>query len=280
MYRRQLMSYREMVPGVEIPVLGLGTWGMGGRQIEDHRWDEENVTAIRMAIELGLTHIDTAEYYGAGHAEELVGEAVEPYDRRELFITTKVWHTNLRCRDLMESMRKSLRRLGLDYVDLYLVHWPNPDVVLGETMMAMERCVDEGHTRFIGVSNFSRSLMREAQSHLEEHVLVANQVEYSLLDQKPKMDLLPFMQAEGRTLIAYSPLGKGILAKPGNKVLDELAEKYDKSQAQVALNWLISQENVVAIPKTSNPVHLLDIVGAVGWEIGLEDSLRLSQGFI
>jgi len=265
---------------VEIPVLGLGTWGMGGRQIEDHRWDEENVAAIRMAIELGLTHIDTAEYYGAGHAEELVGEAVEPYDRRELFITTKVWHTNLRRHDLMESMRKSLRRLGLDYVDLYLVHWPNPDVLLGETMTAMERCVDEGHTRFIGVSNFSRSLMREAQSHLEDHVLVANQVEYSLLDQKPKMDLLPFMQAEGRTLIAYSPLGKGILAKPGNKVLDELAEKYDKSQAQVALNWLISQENVVAIPKTSNPVHLLDIVGAVGWEIGLEDSLRLSQGFI
>jgi diketogulonate reductase-like aldo/keto reductase len=105
-------------------------------------------------------------------------------------------------------------------------------------------------------------------------------VEYSLLDQKPKMDLLPSMQEEGHTLIAYSPLGKGILAKPGNKVLDELAEKYDKSQAQVALNWLISQENVVAIPKTSNPVHLLDIVGSVGWGMGLEDSLRLSYGFI
>ena len=275
-----VIETREIAPGVEIPVLGLGTWGMGGRQIEDHRWDDENVTAIRMAIELGLTHIDTAEYYGAGHAEELVREAVEPYDRRDLFITTKVWHTNLHRRDLMESMRKSLRRLGLDYVDLYLVHWPNPDIFLGETMTAMERCANEGQTRFIGVSNFSRSLMREAQSHLETHTLVANQVEYSLLDQKPKMDLLPSMQAEGRTLIAYSPLGRGILAKPGNKVLDELAEKYDKSQVQVALNWLISQENVLAIPKTSNPVHLLDIVGAVGWEMGLEDSLRLSYGFI
>ena len=274
------MRYREIAPGVEIPVLGLGTWGMGGRQIEDHRWDDENVTAIRMAVELGLTHIDTAEYYGAGHAEELVGEAIEPYPRDSLFITTKVWHTNLRHSDLMESMRKSLKRLGLDYVDLYLVHWPNPDVPLRETMMAMERCADEGYTRFIGVSNFSRSLMMEAQSHLEDYTLVANQVEYSLLDQKPKMGLLPSMQAEGRTLIAYRPLGKGILAKPGNKVLDELAEKYDKSQAQVALNWLISQENVVAIPKTSNPVHLLDIVGAVGWEIGLKDSLRLSHGFI
>jgi diketogulonate reductase-like aldo/keto reductase len=274
------MSYREIAPGVEIPVLGLGTWGMGGRQIEDHRWDSENVTAIRMAIELGFTHIDTAEYYGAGHAEELVGEAIETYPRDSLFITTKVWHTHLRHSDLVSSMKKSLRRLGLDYVDLYLVHWPNPDVPLRETMMAMEHCADEGYTRYIGVSNFSRSLMMEAQSHLETHTLVANQVEYSLLDQKPKMDLLPSIQAEGRTLIAYSPLGKGILAKPGNKVLDEMAEKYEKSQAQVALNWLISQENVVAIPKTSNPVHLLDIVGAVGWEIGLEDSIRLSQGFI
>ncbi len=274
------MDHHEISPGVKIPVLGLGTWGMGGRQIEDHRWDEENVTAIRMAVELGLTHIDTAEYYGAGHAEELVGEAIEPYPRDSLFITTKVWHNHLRYDDLMESMRESLRRLGLDYVDLYLVHWPNSNVPLRETMEAMERCAEEGYTRFIGVSNFSWSLMREAQSHLDSHALVANQVEYSLQDQKPKMDLLPHMQAEGRTLVAYRPLGRGILAKPGNKVLDEIAEKYGKSQAQVALNWLVSQENVVAIPKSSNPVHLLDIVGAVGWELSLEDSIRLSQGFI
>ena len=274
------MDYHEISPGVKIPVLGLGTWGMGGRQIEDHRWDEENVTAIRMAVELGLTHIDTAEYYGAGHTEELVGEAVDPYPRDSIFITTKVWHTHLRYSDLMESMRKSLKRLNLDYVDLYLVHWPNPDVPLRETMEAMESCIEEGYTRFIGVSNFGWSLMREAQSHLEDHALVANQVEYSLIDQKPKMDLLPRMQAENRTLIAYRPLGRGILAKPGNKALDEVAEKYEKSHAQVALNWLISQDNVVAIPKSSNPVHLLDIVGAVGWELGLEDSIRLSHAFV
>jgi diketogulonate reductase-like aldo/keto reductase len=122
--------------------------------------------------------------------------------------------------------------------------------------------------------------MREAQSHLECHALVANQVEYSLLDQKPKMDLLPHMQAQNCTLIAYRPLGRGILARPGNEALDEVAEKYGKSQAQVALNWLISQDKVLAIPKTSNPVHLLDIVGAIGWELGLEDSIKLAQGFI
>ena len=274
------MERRELVPGVKIPTLGLGTWGMGGRQIEDHRWDEEQVTAIRMAIELGLTHIDTAEYYGAGHAEELVGEAAESYKRGDLFITTKVWRTNLHRGDLEESMRKSLRRLKMDYVDLYLVHWPNPEVPLKETMAALEHCAEEGHTRFIGVSNFSLELMREAQGLLFDHRLVVNQVEYSLADQKPKVSLLPYMQRENSTLIAYSPLGKGALTRPGNKVMDEVAERYGKTRAQVALNWLISQENVVAIPKSSNPVHLLDMVGALGWRLRVGDSLALGDAFI
>jgi diketogulonate reductase-like aldo/keto reductase len=275
-----LMEHRELVPGVDIPALGLGTWGMGGRQIEDHRWDEEQVTAIRMAIELGLTHIDTAEYYGAGHAEELVGEAAESYERGDLFITTKVWRTNLRRGDLVESMRKSLKRLKMDYVDLYLVHWPNPEVPLGETMAAMEHCAEEGYTRFIGVSNFSWELMREAQGLLRDHRLVANQVEYSLADQKPRLSLLPYMQRENSTLIAYSPLGKGALTRPGNRTMDEVAERYGKTRAQVALNWLIAQENVVAIPKSSNPVHLLDMMGALGWRLSVEDSLVLGDAFI
>jgi diketogulonate reductase-like aldo/keto reductase len=274
------MEHREIAPGVEVPVLGLGTWGVGGRQVEDHRWDAEQVAAIRMAIELGLTHIDTAEYYGAGHAEELLGEAVEPYERRSLFITTKVWKNHLRRSDLVNSLRASLRRLGMDYVDLCLVHWPNPDIPLGETMEALEGCAEEGLTRFIGVSNFSWELMVEAQGHLRDHALVANQVEYSLADQKPKDSLLPYMRRAGSTLIAYSPLGRGALTRPGNGTLDEMAQRYRKTRAQVALNWLIGQENVVAIPKTSNPLHLLDIAGAVGWRLGLDDALTLSDAFI
>ena len=274
------MEYLELAPGVEVPVLGLGTWGMGGRQIEDHRWDEEHITAIRMAIELGLTHIDTAEYYGAGHAEELVGEAAEPYERSSLFITTKVWRTNLRSKDFLNSVKRSLKRLNMDYVDLLLVHWPNPEIPLRETMAALEHCAKEGYTRHIGVSNFSWELMLEAQGYLRDSHLVANQVEYSLVDQKPKVSLLPYMQQEGATLIAYSPLGKGILSRPGNRALDEVAERYKKTRTQVALNWLITQGNVVAIPKSSNPVHLLDIMGAVGWRLNLEDALTLADAFI
>jgi diketogulonate reductase-like aldo/keto reductase len=274
------MQYREIAPGEEIPVIGLGTWGMGGRQIEDHTWDEENIQAIRMAIELGMTHIDTAEHYGAGHAEELVGEAITIYDRDELFITSKVWRTNLHYNNLIQSMKKSLSRLRLNYVDLYLIHWPNPSIPLEETMNALEYCVDKGYTRYIGVSNFSEELMREAQGYLKRHQLVANQVEYSLTDQKPKMNVLPYVQAHNMILISYSPLARGQLAKPGNKVLDNLAKKYEKSRVQVALNWLIRQENVVAIPKSSNPVHLLDIVGATDWEMMAEDSFNLADSFV
>ncbi|MCW4051128.1 MAG: aldo/keto reductase [Candidatus Bathyarchaeota archaeon] len=274
------MSQHEIAPGVVIPVIGLGTWGMGGRQIEDHRWDKENITAIRMAIELGITHIDTAEYYGAGHAEELVGEAIEPYNRDELFITTKVWRTNLHFDDFIKSTRQSLKRLNLDYVDLLLIHWPNREIPLEETMSALEHCAEEGFTRYIGVSNFDCSLMHQAQCYLKEHHLVANQVEYSLMDQKPRHDLLPYIGDNDSTLIAYSPLAKGRLARKGSTVLDQIAEKYQKSPAQVALNWLIAQENVVAIPKSSNPIHILELMGAVDWELSLEDSLSLADSFI
>jgi diketogulonate reductase-like aldo/keto reductase len=168
------LEHREIAKGVRVPVLGLGTWGMGGRQTANRTRDEEEVEALRLGIDLGMTHVDTAEYYGAGHAEKIVGRAIESYDRGDLFITTKVWHTHLYHNDLIASMRESLGRLALDHVDLNLVHWPNPEVPLEETMRALEHCAEEGYTRLIGVSNFPRSLVEEAQSQLREHRLVAN----------------------------------------------------------------------------------------------------------
>jgi len=273
------MEYRKITGDVRIPVLGLGTWGMGGRQSPNRSRDREEVAALRLGIELGMTHIDTAEYYGAGHAEELVGVAVEPYDRDDLFITTKVWRNHLRYDDLISAMKASLRRLDLEYVDLYLVHWPNPGIPLEETMRALEHCAEEGYTRLTGVSNFPATLLAEARSHLREHRLVADQVMYSLAEQGPRAQLLPFCHENDVTLIAYTPLAKGRLARPGNAVLDELAEKYGRTQAQVSLNWLISQENVVAIPKASNPTHLRDNVGAIGWKLSEEDHRRLTNSF-
>ena len=141
------MQYHEIAPDVNIPKIGLGTWGMGGKQIEDKRWDEESITAIRFAIDLGLTHIDTAEYYGAGHTEEIIGEAIAPYNRDDIFLTTKVWRDHLHHDDLLNSIQNSLKRLNQDYVDLYLVHWPNYEIPLRETMQALEECVQQGYTR-------------------------------------------------------------------------------------------------------------------------------------
>ncbi|MCJ7732559.1 aldo/keto reductase [Candidatus Bathyarchaeota archaeon] len=273
------MEYHEIAPGVEIPKIGLGTWGMGGKQIEDRKWDEETITAIRLAIDLGLTHIDTAEYYGAGHCEELVGEAIQSYDRDSLFVTTKVWRTNLHYDDLLKSMKASLHRLKQDYVDLYLIHWPNYQIPLKETMQALEECVTEGYTKYIGVSNFSSNLMQEAQSYLKDNYLVANQVEFSLLDQKPRTNLLPYLRETNRTLIAYSPLGKGILPKLEHKKLTEISTKYEKTKTQIALNWVVSQENVVAIPKSSNPIHLMEFMDSMNWRLKLEDIMELTSSF-
>lgn len=274
------MEYHAIAPGTIIPKIGLGTWGMGGKQIEDHRWDPENITAIRMAIDLGLTHIDTAEYYGVGHCEELVGEAIEPYSRDKLFITTKVWRTNLHHDNLIKSMKASLRRLNQDYIDLYLIHWPNYQIPIKETMQALEHCAKEGYTRYIGVSNFSANLIQEAQTHLKENYLIANQAEYSLLEQKPKTNLLPYLKDTKRTLIAYSPLARGILPKIENHKLVEIATKYDKSKTQIAINWLTSQQNVVTIPKSSNPLHVLEFMDSTGWTMKHEDRMELANSFI
>jgi len=253
---------------------------MGGKQIEDKTWDEETITAIRMAIDLGISHIDTAEYYGAGHCEELVGEAIQHIDRDSLFITTKVWRTKLHYKNLLKSMKASLKRLKLDYVDLYLIHWPNYQTPLRETMRALEHCVEEGYTKYIGVSNFSAKLIQEAQKHLKEQYLIADQVEFSLLDQKPRTNLLPYLRSTNRTLIAYSPLGKGILTEINKKTLIDIAEKYGKTPVQVALNWVVSQENVVAIPKSTNPIHLLEFMDSINWRLKIDDKLVLSRSFI
>ena len=280
------MEYKELIKGVKIPVLGVGTWGMGGKHTTDYSNDAEAITAIRTAIDFGMTHIDTAEYYGAGHTEELVGKAIKPYNREELFITTKVYRTHLHYKDALSSIKSSLKRLSVDYIDLYMVHWPSPTVPTKETMKALEHCVDEGYTRFIGVSNFSVHLFQEAQSQLKKHRLVADQVYYNLTRvQKTYFsglsvrDLYSYCREKDIMLIAWSPLEEGKLAKPGFPVLDEMAKKYVKTQAQISLNWLISQEKIITIPKATNIEHIKENVGALGWRLNEEDLKRLQESF-
>ena len=274
-----MSTYRMLADGTKIPLIGLGTWGIGGREQPDDTRDEESIAAMQMAIELGLTHLDTAEYYGAGHCEELVGQAIKNFERTKLFLTTKVWPTHLARRDLMNSVKASLKRLSTNYVDLLLVHWPNSNIPLRETMHTLEECIDKKYTKYIGVSNFSSQLMVEAQSYLKNGWIAVNQTEYSLLDQKPRMELLPVCRHSGVLLVAYRPLGKGMLTQTSNVTIDKLAEKYGKTRGQIAINWLISQEGVVVIPKSTNPVHIMELIGSQGWSMDEQDWESLADAF-
>lgn len=266
------MEYKTFPDGVRIPVVGIGTWEMG----EDISEDDKDIKALKEAIRFGMTHIDTAESYAAGHAEELVGGAIKSFDRKNLFITTKVSPEHLRFDQVLEAAKASLGRLETNYIDLYLIHWPNPDIPLEETMRAFDFLVDEDLVRYIGVSNFSVQLLKEAQSY-SKNKIVTNQVEYNLISREPEKELLSFCQEKNIMLTAYQPLARGKLTKPGFDLLDELAKKYSKTQAQIALNWLISKPNVVVIPKSSNIEHLKENLGAIGWKMEKKDIELLNK---
>lgn len=273
------MEYKQLTKNVKIPVLGLGTWGVGGSYFPVPFKDKQHVEALREGIKLGMTHIDTAEMYATGHAEEVVAKAVKPFDRKKIFITTKVSGNHLRYDEVLEACERSLKRLKTEWIDLYLIHWPSSSVPLKETMSAMEELANSGMIRFIGVSNFSVEEMIEAQSHLKKHKIVTNQVHYSLLRRESEEELLPYCQKKGILLTAYTPLEQGRLARSGFKALDETAKKYDKTQAQVAINWLISKKNVITIPKSTNIDHLKENLGAIGWKLKKEDTERLNNAF-
>jgi diketogulonate reductase-like aldo/keto reductase len=277
------LDYKEVGrSGVKIPVLGLGTWGMGGFSSKHFGGDDEAVKALRLGLQLGMRFIDTAEMYGRGHSEEVVGKAIEP-NRESVFIATKVSGENLSYDRVLGACESSLKRLRTSYADLYQVHWPNPSIPISETMKAMERLVTEGKVRHVGVSNFSVQQTREAQTALSKTDLAANQVEYNLLDRSIEEDLLPFAEKEHITIIAYSPVARGQIPEGGRdkrwRLLEKMASKYGKTRTQVALNWLIVKDPIVAIPKAIRSDHVKENAGAAGWKLSKEDQDVLNDTF-
>lgn len=263
-----------------MPVYGFGTWMMGGGFNRDPDNDDEaDIKAIKTAIEEGITHIDTAESYAEGYAEKLVAEAIKGYDRSKLFLVSKVKPENLKYDDLIRSAKASLERLQTNYLDLYLIHRPNPAIPLKETMRAMDTLVEEGLIKYIGISNFSVATTEEAQSYTK-YKIVANQVHYNLKFREPEQSgLLDYCQKKDIMLIAWRPVQKGLLVGKGIQILDEMARKYAKTPAQIAINWLISQPNVVTLSKTTSIAHLKENLGAVGWEMEEEDIEKLRKEF-
>ena len=277
------MEYKT-IGDVKIPSLGLGTWLIGGDLESDYSDDKTAVKSIRKAIELGYNYIDTAEMYGNGHCEELIGEAIKGIDREKLFITSKVRESKLKYNDVIKSAKESLKRLQIDYIDLYLIHSPSDLIPIEETMKAFDYLVDQNMVKYIGVSNFKVDQLIEAQSYTN-HKIVANQIEYSLLTRNRgkysgNVDMesktIPYCQENDIIIMAERPLERGLLLK-SHPLLDKMELKYNKTKAQIAMNWLISKKNVITIPKSTNENRLKENLGSLGWTLEHED-IKLLDG--
>ncbi|MFX1328778.1 MAG: aldo/keto reductase [Promethearchaeota archaeon] len=243
--------------GEKIPILGQGTWGI--KKLRNKKYYEDWRASIRKGIELGITHIDTAELYGAGTSEKIVGQVISEYDRNDLFVTTKLFPMHLRYKAMKNAANKSLKRLGIKEIDLYLIHWPSPFTSIRTQMRVLEDLVNEGKVRYVGVSNFSVEQYKEAQNYLKNLELVNNQLPANVTRQKHIHESLPFYQNQVITMTAYSPLGhngfnnlKGELKEK----LEIIAKSHNATIQQIAIAWLINHQNVITIPKAFKLEHM------------------------
>lgn len=294
------MKYVE-TGGVRLSAIGLGTWQFGssewGYGAEYNRVEAGHI--VRRALELGVNLIDTAEFYGFGRSERIVGEAIR--GRRDaVFLATKIFPIGLPFMTPWRA-RGSARRLGVDRIDLYQLHWPSPLFPPRATMPRMRRLVEQGHVAHVGVSNHNLARWQEAERAFGGPVL-SNQVLFNLVERRPERELLPWAQQNGRVIIAYSPLGQGLLsgkyqdAPPTNLLrrrrssfsaanrarlaplvaaLREIGERHGATAAQVSLAWLIRKPNVVAIPGASSVHQLEENVAAGDIVLSDEESSRL-----
>jgi diketogulonate reductase-like aldo/keto reductase len=245
----------ETIQGAKLPKLGFGTWNLRG---------EECRRATQSAIEIGYRHIDTAEMY---ENEEPVGEALRQsgIDRSEFFITTKVY-SHLRYADVVNACERSLKKLGVEAVDLYLIHWPSSSMPIEETIRGMNELVSTGKTRLIGVSNFSVSQFDEAQKHADTRIFT-NQIPHHPL--RFDREMLKYCQQNDVMLTAYSPLAKGRVSS--NSTLEKIGQQYGKTASQVALRWLVQQDKVIAIPKSRSQKRQQENFDIFDFTLSVED---------
>jgi diketogulonate reductase-like aldo/keto reductase len=268
---------RLLLPsGNEMPVLGQGTWYMG----EDPGARRDEVAALRLGMELGMTLIDTAEMYGEGGAEEVVGEAIAGR-RDDVFLVSKVYPHNASRAGVQAACERSLRRLGTERIDLYLLHWRG-SVPLAETLEAFVRLREQGKIGDFGVSNFDLDDMLEAAALPGGDLIATDQVLYNLTQRGIEWDLLPWCRERRLPVMAYSPLESnpqeqgGLL---GNPQLGAVARRHGVTPAQVALAWLLHQEGVAVIPKGGRPQHVRDSRAALDLQLTTEDLAQLDAGF-
>lgn len=257
--------------GVDVSVIGQGTWKMGERRADA----KHEVAALRAGIELGMTHIDTAEMYADGGAERVVGEAIRGR-RDSVFVATKVLPQNASYAGTIKACEQSLKALGTDHVDLYLLHWWSDTHPIADTMRAMEALVRRGLTRFVGVSNFDPDQMAQAQAALTTERLACNQVEYHLRDRAIESDVLPWCERHHVAVVGYTPLARGGFKKD---VVMAIAKRYGRTPRQVALNFLVRRPALFTIPKASKVEHVRENAGALDFTLPPADIKAIERAF-
>ena len=271
------MKTVQLSDGKTVPALGQGTWAMGEKS-KSHR---DEVAALRLGIDLGMTLIDTAEMYGEGGAEKMVADAIDG-QRDRVFVVTKVYPHNASRTGLPKACERSLKRLRIEIIDLYLLHWRG-DVPLTETVETFEKLRSTGKIRRWGVSNFDVEDMKELLAIGNGSACAANQVLYNLQQRQIEFDLMPFLNQPSTLnhqpiLMAYSPVGhgRGLLENP---TLKKIAQGHDGTPAQIALAWVLRQPGVIAIPKASNETHVRDNARSIDIELTKEDLADLDREF-
>lgn len=300
------MRYLE-VGGRQVSVVGLGTWQFGSRGWGWNRefGPPEAEAIVKRALELGITLFDTAEIYGGGHSERILGRALAER-RSEAYVATKLWPTHMLRRQVVPSLQRSLSRLGMERAELYQLHWPNPLAPLSWTMAGMRDARAAGLVDEVGVSNFGLGRWRRADAALGSPV-ISNQVRYNLVQRTAERELIPFAQAENRLILAYSPLAQGLLSgrytpdsRPGgyrraNKLflpenirrvqpvlatLREVAEAHRVSPAQVALAWTVRQPGVAAIPGAKSVRQVEENAEAADIDLTAQEVKALNEAAI
>jgi len=260
--------------GTAVPLLGQGTWRMG----EDREHRRREVSALRTGMELGMTLIDTAEMYADGGAERVVGEAIRGR-RDDVFIVSKLYPQNATPERMRKACERSLKRLGTERIDLYLLHWRG-DVALRRMLDGFAQLLADEKIAYAGVSNFDVQDMDEL-ARLKDglDIIVANEVLYNLEKRGIEYDLLPWMRKRHRPVIAYSPVEEGLLAGGTHRALASIAERHDATAAQVSLAWVVRDGDVIAIPKAATVAHVKQNRGAVDLKLTARDLDELDESF-
>jgi diketogulonate reductase-like aldo/keto reductase len=268
------MELKELgASGTMVPEIGIGVWRYGG-----------GVEPLRKAIDLGAFLIDTAEVYGT---EGVVGQAIKGI-RDRVFVASKVAGNHLRHDEVLKAAEASLKRMDISCIDLYQIHWPAGHVPITETMGAMEQLADRGMIKYIGISNFSAAETRDALAAMKNHPIVSNQVIYSLNRRGIEHDLVPFCRQNHVTIIAFTPLDSGRLAKraryesnpKGMRALEQIANETGRTLAQVALNWITAKPGMITIPKSDHIKRVEENCGASGWRLSTDQLRSLDEAFM